>query len=239
MLNIKNAFCLCLDKRQEHWEELRLQCESKGIKFNPYIVGDGEILPPEMYDRIDTPITDEQLRQWGYGGNNNDGNELIRKKKNGHYNAFRSHQQMAKMALETNDEYVLFLEDDAYFTERYDAVLESIEHQLKHLTWDVIYFAWWIGNEGDNFNNSIEKMWNEHKKGGLQMTKRVGGLHGAVLNRKVLDIITRLDATNPIDAQLSKYFHNKMRSFVVLPKIIHDKGIFSNCEQSTLERHKL
>ena len=55
MLNIKNAFCLCLDKRQEHWEELRLQCESKGIKFNPYIVGDGEILPPEMYDRIDTP----------------------------------------------------------------------------------------------------------------------------------------------------------------------------------------
>lgn len=239
MLNIKNAFCLCLDKRQEHWEELRLQCESKGIKFNPYIVGDGEILPPEMYDRIDTPITNEQLRQWGYGGNNNDGNELIRKKKNGHYNAFRSHQQMAKMALKTNDEYVLFLEDDAYFTERYDAVLESIEHQLKYLTWDVIYFAWWIGNEGDNFNNSIEKMWNEHKKGGLQMVQRVGGLHGAVLNRKVLDIITRLDATNPIDAQLSKYFHNKMRSFVVFPKIIHDKGIFSNCEQSTLERHKL
>ena len=164
---------------------------------------------------------------------------LIRKKKNGHYNAFRSHQQMARMALKTNDEYVLFLEDDAYFTERYDAVLESIEHRLKYLTWDVIYFAWWIGNEGDNFNNSIEKMWNEHKKGGLQMVQRVGGLHGAVLNRKVLDIITRLDATNPIDAQLSKYFHNKMRSFVVLPKIIHDKGIFSNCEQSTLERHKL
>ena len=239
MLNIKNAFCLCLDKRQEHWEELRLQCESKGIKFNPYIVGDGEILPSEMYDRIDTPITNEELNQWGYGGNRNDTNDLIRKKKNAHYNAFRSHQQMAKIALDTNDDYVLFLEDDAYFTERYDAVLESIEDELIHLTWDVIYFAWWVGNEGDNLNNSIEKMWSEHKKGSLQLISRVGGLHGVVLSRKVLDIITRLDATNPIDAQLSKYFHDKMRSFVVLPKIIHDKGIFSNCEQNTLERHKL
>jgi hypothetical protein len=30
-----------------------------------------------------------------------------------------------------------------------------------------------------------------------------------------------------------------MNTYYVMPKIVHDKGIFSNCEQNTLERKKL
>ena len=43
MLGVEHAYCLCLDKREEHWEDLKEQCESKGIKFHPFIVGDGDI----------------------------------------------------------------------------------------------------------------------------------------------------------------------------------------------------
>jgi len=55
----------------------------------------------------------------------------------------------------------------------------------------------------------------------------------------VLDIITRLDTFDPIDSQLTKFFHDKIKSYFVAPKIIHDKGIFSECEQSVVTRAKL
>ena len=29
MLGVKHAYCLCLDKRKEHWEDLKEQCELK------------------------------------------------------------------------------------------------------------------------------------------------------------------------------------------------------------------
>ena len=53
MLGIEKAICLCLDKRKDEWEDLQRQCESKGIEFEKFIVGDGKTLDPDMYDRID------------------------------------------------------------------------------------------------------------------------------------------------------------------------------------------
>ena len=31
---VDKAICLCLDKRQEEWEDLQNHCESKGLKFD-------------------------------------------------------------------------------------------------------------------------------------------------------------------------------------------------------------
>ena len=66
MFGIKKAYCLCLDKRKEHWLDLKNQCESKGLEFNRFIVGDGKILDSQEYDRID--IEDAPIDNWGYGG---------------------------------------------------------------------------------------------------------------------------------------------------------------------------
>tara|TARA_Y100000361_G_scaffold144765_1_gene153159 strand:- start:2147 stop:2863 length:717 start_codon:yes stop_codon:yes gene_type:complete len=237
MLGVKHAYCLCLDKRKEHWEDLKEQCESKGIKFHPFIVGDGDIFDKDQYNRINTE-TPEWVA-WRYGGHKTDSAERVAEKINHHYNAFRSHQKMAKLALQQGHEKVLFLEDDAYFTERFDEIADKIQDKVEESDYDMLYLGWWIGDEGDEFNETIERIWQEEKSIAIGKAMRIGGLHGVIINKKILDLITRLDPINPIDSQLSRFFHDKIKSHFVAPKIIHDKGIFSECEQSTVTRTKL
>ena len=49
MLGIENAICLCLDKRKDEWEDLERQCNAKGIEFEKFIVGDGDILDKDWF----------------------------------------------------------------------------------------------------------------------------------------------------------------------------------------------
>ena len=237
MFGIKKAYCLCLDKREEHWLDLKQQCESRGLEFNRFLVGDGDMFNKEEYDRIDTPMPEST--SWSYGGHEKDSDEERLLKKSKHYNAFLSHKLMAKKALEDGDEKVLFLEDDAYFTERFDIIAKELEPDIQKMRYDMLYLAWWIGDEGDEFNEEIEKDWKDKKGVGIAKAYRIGGFHGVVLSRYILDIITRLDPFDPVDSQLSKFFHDKIESYFIVPKIIHDKGIFSECEQNVVERNKL
>ena len=237
MLGINKAYCLCLDKREEHWLDLEKQCLSKGLEFNRFLVGDGNIFNKEEYDRIDVLMP--KSISWSYGGHTKDDDDERYIKKSKHYNAFLSHQSIAKKALEDGDEKVLFLEDDAYFTERFDEVVEKIETDVGNMEYDMLYLAWWIGDEGDDFNEDVENIWKEKGEFGIGKVKKIGGFHGVIISRKILDIITRLDPIDPVDSQLSQFFHDKIESYFIAPKIIHDKGIFSECEQSIVERTKL
>ena len=237
MFGVKKAYCLCLDKREEHWLDLKKQVESKGLEFNRFLVGSGEIFPKEEYSHIDedNPVVD----MWGYGGHQTDADETVTKKKQNHYKAFLSHQAMARKALEDGDEKVLFLEDDAYFTDRFDEVVSKAEEHIGEIEYDMLYLGWWIGDEGDELNEQIEGIWRDTKRIGISRVKRVGGLHGGILSRDILDVITRLDPVDPIDAQFNKYFHHYVKSYFIAPKIIHDKGIYSECELNVVERTKL
>ena len=237
MFGITKAYCLCLDKRKEHWLDLKQQCESKGLEFNRFLVGEGKIFDENGYDLIDTSAPD--LSNWSYGGHEKDSPYEKQVKKTKHYNAFLSHQAMARKALQDGDENVLFLEDDAYFTERFDKVVEKSSADIEQLDYDMLYLGWWIGDEGDEWNQQIEDEWSKDENYGIGSTRRIGGLHAVIISRRMLDIITRLDPFDPIDSQLSTYFHDKITSFFLAPKIIHDKGIFSECEQSVVERLKL
>ena len=78
------------------------------IRFNRFLVGDGDMFNKEEYDRIDTPMPEST--SWSYGGHRKDSDEERFLKKSKHYNAFLSHKLMAKKALEDGDEKVLFLE---------------------------------------------------------------------------------------------------------------------------------
>ena len=55
----------------------------------------------------------------------------------------------------------------------------------------------------------------------------------------MLDKLIELEPVNPIDSQLNRDLHKEMKTYYVMPKVIHDKGLFSNCEQNRLERKKL
>ena len=56
IFGINKAYCLCLDKREEHWLNLQEQCESKGIEFCRFLVGGGELFPEEKYDHVDISL---------------------------------------------------------------------------------------------------------------------------------------------------------------------------------------
>jgi hypothetical protein len=235
LMKIKDAYCLCLDKRQKHWEELREQCESRGIKFHRFLVGKGELFPKEEYDYIDSP--NPPIENWGYGREDTAPN---------HCNAFLSHKVMAARAIEEGLEEVLFLEDDAYFTSRYEDVLEKVSDGIDSLDWDMMYLGWWIGNEYDEWNEIIEE---EYLREGSSSVGRVraapnpiGGLHAVIIKKKVLEVMSVLPPIGPVDSILNHNFHNgpfTINSYYVMPKIIHDKGIFSECEQSPCPRRHI
>ena len=240
MLGIEKAICLCLDKRKDEWEDLQRQCESKGIEFEKFIVGDGKTLDPDMYDRID--VEDADLSDWSYG---NDTTKIR------HYNAFMSHIEIFKRAKEQGLNRFLLLEDDAYFTERFDDVMSKVEqiaHQYEEnnkrpFIFDMFFLGWWIGEADDPWNKTVERMYNENGGVALGTVSEAhftcGGMHGVVINKTILNKLIELDPKNPIDSQLNSGIHQEMNTCYVMPKIIHDKGLFSNCEQNRIERNKL
>ena len=92
MFGINKAYCLCLDKRKEHWLDLKQQCESKGLEFNRFLVGDGKTLEASEYNRIDVKELPQKFN-WHYGGHKTDTFEQVTRKITHHYNAFLSHQE--------------------------------------------------------------------------------------------------------------------------------------------------
>tara|TARA_R110000823_G_scaffold267453_1_gene387411 strand:+ start:436 stop:1143 length:708 start_codon:yes stop_codon:yes gene_type:complete len=235
MLGIEKAICLCLDKRKDEWEDLERQCNSKGIEFEKYIVGDGHILERSSYDRIDND--DSDISEWDYG------NDKTRIR---HYNAFMSHIEIFKRAKEQGLKRFLLLEDDAYFTERFDDVISKLNEQIEDINgidFDMLFLGWWIGENDDSWNKTVERLYNEHGRIGIGKVSEAhftcGGMHGVIINDTMVDKLLELEAKNPIDSQLNADLHKEMNTYYVMPKIVHDKGIFSNCEQNTLERKKL
>ena len=232
-MQIDKALCLCLDKRHEEGHDLWNQCESRGIEFDPFLVGDGLMFSVEKYGRIDDRYP--PIENFSYGNSTT---------KRHHCNALLSHQAMIRRALEQGAERVLLLEDDAYFTDRYDDVLYKLSDKIKDLDYDMLYLGWWIGDENDEWNEEVERQYVENGEVGITYVrdapeKKVGGLHGVLVHKRILKIIATLPPSDPVDCQLNRLLHKNAQTYFVTPKIIHDKGIFSNCEQNTIERKKL
>ena len=233
---IEKAICLCLDKRKDHWEDLENQCSLKGIPFEKYVVGNGKTLDPSEYDYIDDQ--DPDMVAWAYG-NPTDGTPV------NHYNAFLCHQRIVQKAKDQKLKNFLMLEDDAYFTRRYDSVISDVQHHLdsEEFKWDMLYFGWWIGHEGDEWNDGMEQAYAEEGFTAIaRVFANIGGLHGGVINHTMYDTLLSLNPVGPIDMQLNHlYLHGpvKIDSYFMVPKIIHDKGLFSECDQNPNPRNKI
>ena len=236
-INIEKAFCLCIDKRQKHWQELEDQCVSKDIPFEKFIAGKGDILDGMDYDYIDEP--DPEVDSWVYGHPDN-GTWV------NHYNAFVCHQRIIQKAKDQKLENFLLLEDDAYFTDRYDDVWGSFAHLFEDpepIEWDMIYFGWWIEQEEDEWNKEVERVYKEETFTAMSgIFTNTGGMHGVLINNSMYDSLLRLNPVAPIDMQLNLMYHQgprSIKSFIVIPKIIHDTGIFSEADQNPNPRKKL
>lgn len=227
LLNSLPIQVLCLDKRLDLWSKLVPELALLSNNVHPFIVGDGQIFHRANYDKINWPI--EKMGNWGYGAN-----ELSRWR---HWNASISHRMMIERAKQNKWKAFLMMEDDAYITSRFKDVLPKLVLPLDDF--DLLFLGWWMGQEDDEFNTKIEENYNMYGRVQLGVpTRPIGGLHGVVIRESVYDLILDLPWTNPIDSQLNAY-HQKIKSYYVMPKIIHVKSVHSNCEGCTFTRKHL
>lgn len=228
MLKIDKASCLCLDTRWDTREkdirDIELRLSILGTKIEFFTAGNGQDKDIE-YDYIDDPNPD--VSRWGYGREGF---------KHHHWNAFQCHQIMIQRAKDEHRQNLLMLEDDAYLTDRFEEIWSVAQTRVPDF--DILYLGWWIGTEGDDFNEKVEKNYREKGIIGVDKVRQVGGLHGALINNSMFDFLLSLPANNPIDCQLNRY-HHQIKSYYLFPKIIHTRTCYSECEGSIIERHDL
>lgn len=218
------AYCLCLDKRKEHWFRLQKECSEVGINMTPFICGNGQILSENEYDQVDEENPD--VSQWGYG---------IDGHKKNHYNALIAHKKIISKAKERDLPFFLMLEDDAYITSRFSDVLYEVTPYVTDF--DLLFLGWWIGDENDSYNKELEVEYRKHKRVGHSRCSQIGGLHGVVIKESMYDFLLNLPENNPIDYQLNaNEIHRQINSYYITPKIIHTKTMYSECEGSVIER---
>ena len=121
--------------------------------------------------------------------------------------------------------------------------MKKVSDGIDKLEWDMLYLGWWIGFEDDEWNENIEQ---EYLEKGLASIARVraapsflGGFHGVIINKTMFKFLSELPPVSPLDGILNHNFHDgpyAINSYYIVPKIIHDKGIFSECEQSPCPR---
>lgn len=224
MLKIDKVTCLCLPDREENWSQLEAQIKEKGWNYERFLAGKPSYSGPLKLDYVD--VENPDVSRWGYGREGF---------KHHHWNAFQCHHEMLRRATKEGVENLLILEDDAYITDRFDKVFAQVPENLEY---DILYLGWWIGDENDQFNKKIES---EYAADGIIRIYKVGqlgGLHGALINRRMFRFILGMPANNPIDCQLN-YNHPNLNTWYVAPKIIHTRSMLSVCEGSVINRNHL
>ena len=241
-MNIDTAVCLCLDKR---WDERKVdldnmahRLENFGVRYRNFHICTKEVIDQyNGFDYYDIPSSklENELRFWQYGRPNY---------KHHHWNALQCHKQIFREAIHEKCENLLMIEDDAYLTDRFEEIWPIVSEFLDKVQWDIVYLGWWIGNEGDEFNEQCEAQWKEGNVTVMPVkdgpTGRVGGLHGALIHKKMFHFLANLQNINPIDCQLNHLgIHQKMNTLVIIPKIIHTRSLYSYCEGSIIKRNPL
>ncbi len=177
------CFCLCLDKRKEHWQKLIEEGKSISLEIRPYVCGDGSHKDLK-YDQIDVLEKDIDLSGWGYSA---PGRQI------NHYNALLAHRNIILNAKNEGIKSLLLLEDDAKFLfSRFEYIIDKVEQNEEWVRFcekfHLLYLGFWKGNELDDENRAIEENWKTHKAISLIPIKPgegIGGLHGVIIRKEV------------------------------------------------------
>lgn len=230
MFSIDKITCLCIEDRFQEWLDLEGQLNKLGLydKYERFLAGSEDSNHSHKPDRTDIPKDQiPNLDKWGYGRP---------EFKHRHWNAFHCHKEMLMRAKNEQCRNVLFLEDDAYFLDRYEYVMDNLQRNINDDDFDLLYLGWWIGDENDDWNKKVETDFENDGIIKIGKVRQIGGLHGVIINHHMFDSLITMMPNNPIDYQLNINFHSKIMSFYVQPKMIHIRSTFSYCEDTMINR---
>lgn len=224
------VICLCLDKRKEEWLRLKREAFELGIDLKCFIAGSGKDKTLN-YDYID----DQNDHPEWVGAVA--GHEI------NHYNAFRCHQGLAKMAKRFGYRSALFLEDDAYFTAKFLDVIDKLENDDSVVDYihshPITYLGWWCqGNDTDDYCLELEEAYKERGEviiRSIPYGVDLGGTHGVIFRADMYDVILSLPANISLDSQLC-FLRHYYPSVKICPKIVHVKTMYSHTEGVVIDR---
>lgn len=226
---IDKVYVLALDKRKDLWSSLVEDCISRGFDVKSFIVGDGSD-PALDYDHIDIPETPDSWK-WGTGVS-----------AQRHYWAFVSHKKIIKEALKKGHNNILMLEDDSYFTSRFDREWPGIQDKLSKMDFDYVQLGWHsFEYENHLFSGQNLVIEDEYKKSGncyLAQLKQAGGLFGCIINKRLFPMMLNMPAVAPYDHQLNMY-RPFIKHYATIPSLIYVQSTWSSCEDCYIERDVL
>lgn len=231
-LGVDKVYILSLDKRSDLWLSLRRDCEQRGWDVENFIVGKGDLFAGFFpYGHKD--VRDERADSWTFGNCES---------RHNHFNALLSHRKIIQKAKDAGYKSILMMEDDCYFTSRFDEVIAIIKPQIERLDWDIILLGYWIGEHVDDMhagnNLIVEHEWNTYKLAGVKKIDQngAGGWHGAIISERLYDMALGFPLTMPLDCQFNARGHQKFKSFFVYPKCLHVHSTWSYCEDRFVSR---
>lgn len=227
MLVIEHAYCLALDKREQNWKRLSLQCRRIGVPFTPFLVGDGKTLSSYEYSYVDKKW---DTSQWQYGQT-----ELTKQR---HMNAFAAQIEIIKLAKMQGHKNILFLEDDTTILyNRFNNLWPIVSDHVAD-DFDLLYLGWW--QDEDNYlqiedDYKVQPFVEVEKIQGF-----LGGLHSVLINHTMYDRLINLPQNDPIDSHINRTIgHNNIQSYLIKPKLTHVNTQWSYCEEACLERYTI
>lgn len=195
--NIENvpAYCITLDRRSDRWQRFTSQTVAAGLHVKRWSAVDGQTIDIESDERISvftkrniiekTRRSHEELDSIGGIG------------------CALSHINLWKKLVESTDEYMLIMEDDAAvpadFVEKANKILATSSMLRNPSTWDVWMLGGaWKAEESDIANYKINSK--------LEPIMKLGGfflIHAYVINRRAAAIF--LKSCYPIQAHIDHY----------------------------------
>jgi len=156
-----------------------------------------------------------------------------------------SHQQIAKNFLESNEDYILVMEDDLFFMPYSKTLLKECEEELNKNDWDFFHFGPSIHRPLQNFNNVLVDLNNLPPKD-ENKHRGIFGTTAFILTKKSAEIISKWDTNEyienshkfiPIDEYFDKVLYKKVISFCPKLLLTTQQNDFSDINHTVDNNH--
>lgn len=164
---------------------------------------------------------------------------------NSYIGCAKSHQEIAKICLESNDEYFMVLEDDIFFMPYSKEQLQRCEDELNNIEFDFFHLSPSLHRPVNNLTDYLIDISNLPSKD-ENRHREVFGTSGFIMNRVVCEYILNWDTDKytinnhqklPIDYYLVKSVYPNLKSFSSSLPIVTQINDFSDINQSNYNPH--
>lgn len=158
-----------------------------------------------------------------------------------------SHMAVAKLLLESNEEYIIVFEDDIFFMPYAKQLIEKVENKLNNMEWDIFNFAPSIHRPLNKYCDVLVDLVNLPPKD-PNRHRGIFGLSGVVYNRKVAEIVTKWNTNeiienshmhNAVDQYFDSVIYPRFKSFCPIYPLVTQYTGFSNINKTVDHNHYL